>query len=909
MKWLVVALAAASCCPSPDTKTVAAAPPAAPPSAPAPVEEPAVDPPLPTLRLPRNFTPESYNAELAVDPAKPDFTGEISITGELDKRSAVIWLDGKNLEIEQATAAPLLAKGIRSKIVVMPKPLTVTPHGDYLELRPQAPLHAGRWMLHLKYRGHVASNGFRGVFATKYGTDTYLATQFESLGARLAFPCVDEPDRKTPWQLTLDVPKAAVAVSNTPVFGQADIDADHTRITFQETKPLPSYLVAFAVGPWDIVDAGKAKSGLPIRIVTPRGTADRVKAIAAAEPKIVDFLESWFAIPFPYPKLDLVALPSRGGGAMENAGMITTDARIVMFARPSARERYLMVSVMGHETAHQWFGDLVTAAWWDDIWLNESFATWAEDKILAAYDPSWPSEVNYKRQVLRLDMLASARKIRQPIESEGDIDNAFDAITYPKGGLVLRMIEHQVGEPTFQRAIRAYLTAHAYGSATAADLFGAIEHEAGQALAAETKSFFDQPGAPEIAMTLACDGARAKIALAQHRLTATDEDKLAEEQWVVPVCVAYDDGKRGRGESCTLLDKPTAELAIDHCPKWIAPSGTYGYFQSKLEPKALEAIRDLAWPLLTSDERVQMADTVADYAHSGRLPLQLALSFAAKQRTGPGQELAAGLGDPTGIGNFGATGLPNNWTTIIPDELRPAAEAYVRRYVEPLAKQRGLVAHTEEDVGAEAARAAMLGAIMWSHSHVLDAEAKRLVATYRDLSAASRRAVLSIAANADQAISDKLLADAFAEKDPQLHGELLGAAIGVDDPKRHRAMLDKLVPDPRLTPVDLLIVITAGDVSAHRDSEAYVRAHVDELLPRLGAGSTSQMGLRLMRVFTSSCDPARRDDIAAFLEAHFGKLTGGARPVKQAIESYDQCVRARQAVEPMVRAWLKGGHS
>jgi hypothetical protein len=301
-----------------------------------------------------------------------------------------------------------------------------------------------------------------------------------------------------------------------------------------------------------------------------------------------------------------------------------------------------------------------------------------------------------------------------------------------------------------------------------------------------------------------------------------------------------------------------------------------------------------------------MADAVADYARSGRLPLQLALSFQAKLRAGSGQELAAGLGDPTGIGNFGATGLPNNWTAIIPDELRPAAEAYVRRYVEPLAKQRGLVAHTEEDVGTEAARAAMLGAIMWSHSHVLDAEAKRLVATYRDLSAASRRAVLSIAANADQAVSDKLLADAFAEKDPQLHGELLGAAVGVDDPKRHRAMLDKLVPDPRLTPVDLLTVITAGDVSAHRDSEAYVRAHVDELLPRLGAGSTSQMGLRLMRVFTSSCDPARRDDVAAFLDAHFGKLTGGARPVKQAIESYDQCVRARQAVEPMVRTWLKG---
>jgi hypothetical protein len=195
MKWLVVAAcAAASCCPSPDTKPVAAAPPAAPP-APAPPPEPVADTPLPTLRLPRDFTPESYSAELAVDPAKPDFTGEISITGALDKASAVIWLNGKNLDIAEATATPLLAKGIRSKIVMQPKPVTVTPHGDYLELRPKEPMRTGRWLLHLKYRGHVATNGFRGVFVTKYGSDPYIATQFESLGARLAFPCIDEPDR------------------------------------------------------------------------------------------------------------------------------------------------------------------------------------------------------------------------------------------------------------------------------------------------------------------------------------------------------------------------------------------------------------------------------------------------------------------------------------------------------------------------------------------------------------------------------------------------------------------------------------------------------------------------------------------------------------------------------------------
>jgi xanthine dehydrogenase molybdopterin-binding subunit B len=198
----------------------------------------------------------------------------------------------------------------------------------------------------------------------------------------------------------------------------------------------------------------------------------------------------------------------------------------------------------------------------------------------------------------------------------------------------------------------------------------------------------------------------------------------------------------------------------------------------------------------------------------------------------------------------------------------------------------------------------MLGAIVWSHSHVLDAEAKQLVAHYREIPIASRRTILTIAANADQAISDKLIADALAESDPQLHSELLVAAVGVDDPKRHRAMLDKLVPDPKLTSPDVVAVLTAGDVPAQLDSEAYVRAHVDELFARLPMVSTSQMALRLMRVFQAGCEPARRDDVAAYLTEHFAKLTGGARPVKQAIENYDHCVSARHAIEPMIRTWL-----
>ena len=890
---LAAALVAAGCCPSPAAKPAVVVPPVA--AAVAPPPAPAFDPPLPTLRLPRNFTPTKYTARLQVDPASPDFSGHIAIDGALDQRSAVIWLDAKDLHVQRASAN----SGDQHV------ELAATPHGDYLELRPAAPLDAGAWTLDLTYTGQVTQNGFRGAFVTKYGDDPYLATQFESLGARLVFPCVDEPDRKTPWQLTLDVPASLVAVSNTSITGTtAGADNTHVSVQFDVTKPLPSYLVAFAVGPWQVIDAGKAKSGLPIRIVGPRGTTDKLQALALVEPKIVDFLEDWFGIPFPYPKLDVVALPSRAGGAMENAGMITTDARIVMFAHPSAHEQYLMTSVIGHETAHQWFGDLVTAAWWDDIWLNESFATWMEDKVVAALEPGVPSEVHHDRTVLKLDTLDSARKIRQPIEGEGDIDNAFDAITYPKGALVLRMIEHQVGEPVFQAAIRDYLNAHAYGSARAADVFAAIEKQSSTSLTAETASFFDQPGAPLISLAATCTGNAATIAVAQHRLTASVDDKLPDEAWTVPICVAYDDGKGGRGQSCTLLAQPTAELPIDHCPKWIAPSGTYTYGRFALDDKALAQVRDVAWPKLTVDERIAIYDDAWDAARAGRLPIAVAMSVATKLRAGSPEELAVALGDSTGIGNNGGNGLPPGLAPLLSDQLRSAAEAYVRRIVEPLARQRGLVARADEDVAQEAARAAVLGAIIWSHSHVLDAEAKRVVEHFRDLPRASRVATLIIAANADANVADKLLAEAFAEHDPELHGELLATVFSIDDAKHHRAMLDKVVPDPKLTAPDLLTVLTVGDTRTLADSQAYVREHIAELLARLPVTSTSHLAVRLLRVFTGACDPAKRDDTAAFITEHFGSVVGGARPAKQAIEAYDHCVTARHLIEPAVRTWL-----
>ena len=439
MRRLVPLLAVLAACPAAVPPPAAPTPPVRPvpvvAAPPAPAPAPAGDEP-PALRLPRAFVPSAYSAKLAIDPNKPTFEGAIAIDGTIGAATSVIWLHGYHLAIHAATAS-------RGGATVA---LAVTPRGEeLLELRAATPLEPGAWQLALAYTGEIDPVVTLGAFKETAGGRAYVYTQLESIGARRVFPCLDEPDSKVPWQLTLDVPKGDLAVANTtPVHDAALPDGGH-RVEFAPTKPLPSYLVAFGVGPFDVVPAGQTQSGVPVRIVVPKGRAADAAYAAQVTAHIVDLLEDWFGIPYAFGKVDLLAIPLTSGfGAMENAGLVTFAENLVLIEphHPSWRRRAAFVRVAAHELAHQWFGDLVTTAWWDDIWLNEGFANWMETKITAAFEPSWHAElqdVKMRDEAQQADSLVTARQIRQPIENENDILNSFDGITYDKGASVLRM--------------------------------------------------------------------------------------------------------------------------------------------------------------------------------------------------------------------------------------------------------------------------------------------------------------------------------------------------------------------------------------------------------------------------------------------------------------------------------------
>ena len=499
----------------------------------------------PKLRLPGDVEPTRYELDLNLAPAKDGFDGTIAIEISVKKPASVIWLHSDGLTIASAKVGGQTAK-------IVP--------GDtgFIGLSLSSAIPVGRSKIEIAYSGQFQKTDVEGLFKQTEGGDSYVLTQFEPTSARRAFPCFDEPAFKTPWKITLRVPKALLAFANTPV--EAERVSGETKIVqFRESKPLPTYLVAMAVGPFEIIDGGVAgRNKTPLRVITTRGHKDEAKHTLEVTPKVFNALEEYFGIPYPYEKLDQITIPvTVAFGAMENAGLITYQSSILLI-RPqddTVPRRRSSTSVIAHEIAHQWFGNMVTPAWWDDIWLNEAFASWMEERVEEQLFPSWKttvSAVGKKSKVMGLDSMLSARKIRQPIMNEGDIGSAFDGITYTKGSAVIRMFEAYVGQDAMRKGIQNYMKKHAWGAATARDFLMAISDASGKNVTSAFSTFLDRTGVPLLNVTVNCSqGAKPSVTVTQERFVPIGSKGNRAEYWQVPACFEYESGgKVSRQCSC-----------------------------------------------------------------------------------------------------------------------------------------------------------------------------------------------------------------------------------------------------------------------------------------------------------------------------------------------------------------------
>jgi len=859
--------------------------------------EDGLEPPAPVLRLPRNFLPASYATTLAIDPARSGFDGTIAITGNVAQRSKVIWLHGHHLTITHAIATQ---GGAVTQLIA-------TPHGDeLLELRAEAPLAAGTWTLAIDYTGEYDELNTTGAFKQTVQGSAYVYSQFEAIYARRVFPCVDEPDSKVPWKLTLDVPASLVAVSNTPAVHEQALAAGKKRVEFAATRPLPAYLIAFGVGPFDLIDAGKTRSGTPVRIVTLHDRAPEAAWAAKTTPKILDLLEEFFGSPYPYEKIDMLTIPvTVGFGAMENAGLITFTETLMLLDpahAAKAREQEWVV-VAAHELGHQWFGDLVTMAWWDDIWLNEGFAQWVERKISARFEPAWHeelSEVEVRDSALIADSLVSARQIRQPIARTDDILNAFDGITYDKGASVLNMFEGYLGPEVFLRGVREHLSQHAFGNATSAEFARAISKVAGKDVEAAFATFLEQPGAPEITATLSCNGGQPpRVALAQRRYVPPGAPAPPDgKPWIVPVCVAFERGGQ-RAETCAILDAATGSIALPtaSCPRWFVPNaGGRGYYRTAYTAEQIAVLRDGAWPELTPVERRVVFFDASEAAMLGKLPFQPVLAFLPKLlAAGDRFSIRAALELALGVREF------------VPEDLRASYEAWLRGTFGPLARKAGLSPRPGDNLDVESMRMNLIDAVgNLGREPALAAEAVKLAARWRDLPPSIRGEVIAIAAHASPAVFARLLAEVASEQDRARRGEIVNALASTHDVKQQAAAL-ALVLDPKLDIRDTAAILFGADALANRIVvQQFFRDHKNAILARIPSDGTTGGQAWLAGLFTSSCSAERRDEIADYVTATFAKLPGGQRPVEQAIEGMDQCIARRALIEPAIRRWLAG---
>lgn len=839
--------------------------------------------------------PLGNTVELTIDPAIEDFTGAITTELEITAPLDTLWLHGNEIRIDDAKLV-VGSERIAAQATYSGK--------DFIGLVLPRTIAPGRARLVATYRGKMHRGDGDGIYTAKEGDDWYAFTQFEATDARQAFPCFDEPSYKVPWRLTLHTRKDLVALANTSIESETPEASGMKAVRFAETKPLPSYLVAFAVGPFEAVDAGKTRGGAPLRIVVPRGhTAEAGYAAQATRP-LLDLLEDYFGMPYPYSKLDMLAVSVFNAGAMENPGLITWrhSAILIKPEEITTNRQRGYASTAAHEMAHLWFGDYVTLAWWDDTWLNEAFATWMATKVLEQWKPEWEIPVGRvvsKSQVMSGDSLDSARTIRQPIETANDIANAFDGITYRKGESVLTMLERAIGPDVFQKGVRDYLAKHAWGNATYDDFVTAMSTAAGKDVHPWFDSFVLQSGIPAVSFELSCErGKPPALRLGQRRYAPMGSRIDPRRTWHLPLCVRWGAGS-ATGHDCTVLDGETGELALSapSCPAWVMPNEAgLGYY--RMRPQG-----DLLAHLLASSGKLTLAERV------GLIGDVNALVGSGEVQKGFALDLVAALSkDKSRYLVDASIGVVSSIDDMVPDKLRPNYQRFVRKQYQARAHELTWRAHAGEDDNQTQLRRGLLPLVAdVGRDAELIKQATELAWKWLDAHGSIQPEVvgpvLEVASrNGDQKLFDRLHAEARKTGDRVERERLLGAMGQFTDPKIVAQSLAIILTDEfELREANALLQGALGDRRTRELGFQFVKEHFDAIAAKLPQVYRPYLAFSFVPV----CDEGRRSEIQTFFGPRIEKLDGGPRIMAQALETMSLCAAQRKAQAPGVEAFLR----
>jgi aminopeptidase N len=837
-------------------------------------------------RLPDTARPVHYEVFLNPDLNSNALTGKEKITLDLKENSSEIYLNSVDL----ALANIRYSSGTESR--------TGTAHyekdREMVRLKFDQQLSAGTGTLEFDFEGQIRTD-LRGLYTIKSSGRLYAATQFEGTYARMMFPCFDEPDYKATYDLTVVTDLEDTAISN----GKIDSvtagpgPKKHT-IRFNRSPKMSTYLVALAIGEFACVQDQAGNT--PIRVCAIPEKKDLGNFALKSAVSFLNFYNKWYGIPYPYEKLDMAAIPDYEWGGMENTASVfyRESALLIDEKTASVSAKRRVAGVVAHELAHQWFGDLVTMKWWDNIWLNEGFATWITFKPLQAWDPNWDQneeEAMSTAIALGVDSLASTRAIRAKAETPDEIKEMFDGVAYDKAGAVLRMMEVYVGSKVFQSSVNAYVEKHANGNATAEDFFDELSKISGKPAGKVMFSFVDQPGVPLITAKQTCETGKGKLELKQQRFfnNVKNMEEASPELWQIPICMRSLTEKENT--SCKLLTDRAASFSLESCDPLILNSGAKGYYRVSYDPETLKKISSdpEAW---TSAELIALLNDQWSLVRIGRIDIGSYLDLT--------QELRNTQNRPVGeilIGRLERIGK-----TIVTKEDQESYESWFREWLDSMQQNLGPSGLSDSD-DRKVLRASVFKALgvlgdpktVTAAGEILSQFQKNPESVDASMAAA---AFVVVASQGNADLYKEFLSQLKTAKTPEIYLRYLMALPLFSDPELTRKSLDfVLTPEMRGQDVPAFMAELLND-----SNRGMVWTFVKNNWQVLQTKMVSFGGGPAIESLGEACDREFHDDVKQFFSKH--SAPAAERGVLQALESMNNCMEFRSLQELNFRNWM-----
>ncbi len=859
------------------------------------------------VRLPSVVKPKHYELWFKIDPASDSFEGRVVVHVTASRDTNTILLHADKLDIKSATLVTEEGKEVaKLNAELMGQGL--------LKLDSEDTLVSGKsYSIQIEYTGGMDEEP-SGLYRTKDQDNWYAVTQFEPLEARKAFPCFDEPVFKSAYSVTVDAPANQVVAANAPLVSKKEIDGGFVRHVFGKTPPLASYLVALTVGPYDIVNAPlrEGSKGPEFRVLVPKGKADFATYAVEQTPAILTYLEGYFDMPYPFEKLDFVAVPNFSAGAMENVGLVTFRDSILLLNEEATtpRQKHSTLNVIAHELAHMWFGNLVTPPWWDELWLNESFATWMAAKTVEAVAPELESgmrQVMGASYVMSADSLAQTRSIRQPIVKKGDIYNAFDGITYGKGALVLGMTENWLSEAKFKQGIQNMMKQQAYGAVTTDVLWASLAATSWGDVKGMMSTFIDQPGVPLVKVTPLCSGETAQYKLEQSRYVPAGSGVEGEQLWRIPVCIAFPNEQGERLNHCEVLEEKeqVVTLPVSGCPAWIHPNADErGYYHWSLPADEMLRLSGENQSMLTGREKLALLGHMGALVQSGQMDALTLYKVAQQMMSSDNDHLVMDSLDVfMGFGRVvEKTGNQKAYAELL------------RALLWPQLERLGMEVQSGEVPAQTNLRASVLSALA---DEGMDAtvmsNAKMLMVSFLEdpngFKPEHHWAVVAAATEGDEVLWSRLVGLLDEVNTPASRGVLLRALGSFREPVLLKRSAD-LFFDERIRSNEFWALVgpnAGNEALAEQVIWPWTKANYTKLVGKLGVAFGAPS---LPFVGSGMCSREKIAEVKTFFETEVEMVEGMERNLGKALQSMEKCVVQRpkreEAITAFLSQWEKG---